>query len=76
LRFVSASQLPPDPASGTLQHLKAKFGGTYYIEIKIPAARHEALTSFVSSTFTTSKLLEEPWQVQQRPLFQQLLSAC
>jgi hypothetical protein len=47
-----------------LQHLKTKFGGTFFIEIKIPAARHEALLSFMSGKFSTAKLMEEPWQVQ------------
>lgn len=53
-----------DIYSGTLQHLKTKFGGTFFIEIKIPAARHEALLSFMSGKFSTAKLMEEPWQVQ------------
>jgi hypothetical protein len=45
-----------------LQHLKFKFGDTFFIEFKIPSAQHDALTSFMSS-FRTAKLLEEPWQV-------------
>ena len=52
-----------NPYSGTLQHLKTKFGGTFFIEIKIPTARHEALLSFMSGKFSTTKLMEEPWQV-------------
>ena len=51
------------PLSGTLQHLKTKFGGTFFIDIKIPTARHDALTSFVGRSFSSAQLLEEPWQV-------------
>ncbi len=29
----------------------------------MPSARHELLSSFVSGSFTTAKLQEEPWQV-------------
>ncbi len=50
------------PRPGTLQHLKFKFGDTFFAEIKIPTARHDALVAFMRE-FSTAKLLEEPWQV-------------